>query len=160
MPSSTVYDTISYAILTKNSSYSSTAISHRTFNQESPITEVLLTHIWRNHVKYPFYMLLSIQILFYICYTVAISFPEEIFGYTPGSPIRHPGHLVCLAVAFVMWILCLFQEVRQMMALKWEYWRSLYNYIDLFAAIFPLITFCLLVTDSSQLVSVYKTMRG
>jgi hypothetical protein len=153
LPTPGVYKAISYAILAKNSSYSNSQVLNGTAYQEIPIVEVLLTHKWRNFIKGPFYIILSTQILFYIFYTVAISFPEEIFGYTPGSPIQHTGHLVCLVITLLLWILFLLQEMKQMVALKRKYWKSLYNYIDLLAGIFPLVTFILLVTDSPHLVS-------
>jgi hypothetical protein len=124
-----------------------------------PIIEVLLTYRWRNYIKGPFYILLLIHIIYYIFYTVAISFPEEIFGYNPGSPIQHHGHLVCLIVVLLTWTLFLIEEVKQMIDPKQKYWESPYNYIDLLALLFPLITFILLITIGPHLVSTYDVMK-
>jgi ABC-type transport system substrate-binding protein len=155
LPSPRVYEALSYTILAKNSSYSNPQVLNDTAYQEIPIVEVLLTRRWRNFIKKPFYIILSTPILFYIFYTVAILFPEEIFGYTPGSSIQHTRHLVCLIIALLTWILFFLQEIKQMIDLTGKYWKSIYNYIDLLAGIFPLVTFILLVTDSPHLVSSY-----
>jgi hypothetical protein len=155
LPDPRIYDVISFAILAKNSPYSRTDSSNETFRLKSPIIEVLLAHRWRNHVKVPFYFLLLIHIVYYIFYTVAISFPEEIFDYNPGSSIQRHSHLVCLAIVLLTWILFLLEEMKQIIILKWKYWKSAYNYIDLLALIFPLVTFILLITDGPHLVSIY-----
>ncbi|KAI8880984.1 hypothetical protein K501DRAFT_335006 [Backusella circina FSU 941] len=151
IPTPDIYDAIAYAISTKNSPYSSSFGLREKITQEVPIIEVLLTHRWRNYVKGPFYIILFIQILFYIFYTVSISFPEEIFSYIPGSPIQDPGHLVCLVIAFLTWILLSLQEAKQMITLQWEYWKSPYNYVDILACIFPLVSSILLFIDGPHL---------
>ncbi|KAI8880959.1 hypothetical protein K501DRAFT_335048 [Backusella circina FSU 941] len=151
LPTPSVYDTISHAILDKDSTYSKTDSLNETFKQEIPIVEVLLTHKWRKHIQGSFYIILFFQVLFYMLYTVSVSFPEEIFGYTPGSTIQHRDHLVCLIITALTWILFVTQEVKQIIALKWEYWKSPYNYVDLLAAIFPLVSLILMLTDAPHL---------
>jgi hypothetical protein len=96
-----------------------------------------------------------IQILFYILYTISVSFPEEVFGYTPGSPIQHTGHIICLAFTCITWSTFWLQEAKQMLELKREYWKSLYNYIDLLATFLPLVSFILLRLNTPHLVSTH-----
>jgi hypothetical protein len=153
LPTLRVYDAISYSLLSKNTSDSRIDALNEMLEYESPVIEVLLTYRWRNYIKSRFYIIFFIQILFYIFYTVSISFSEEIFNYKPGVPIRNPSHLICLAITFLTWILFLLQEIRQMVTLKWNYWKSTYNYIDLLAATLPLVTFILLITNDPYLVS-------
>jgi hypothetical protein len=153
LPNPQIYYAISKLILTKNSSYSRIDVLNEMLENESPVIEVLLTYRWRKYIKSRFYIILFIQILLYIFYTVSVSFSEEIFNYKPGILIRNSSHLICLAITFLTWILFLLQEMRQMVTLKCGYWKSTYNYVDIIAATLPLVTFILLITNDPYLVS-------
>jgi hypothetical protein len=115
--------------------------------------EIILIHRCNNHIKSLYYKIFFIQILFYIFYSISVSFPEEVFGYTPGSPIQHTGHIVCLVFTFVTWNIFWLQEAKQMLDLGRKYWESWYNYIDLLASILPWVTFILLRLNTPHLVS-------
>jgi hypothetical protein len=153
LPNSRVYDAVSYAILTRSSSYSRNSPLHDALTQGNPIIEALLLHRWENNIKRVCYTMFFIQILFYIFYAISVSFPEEIFGYTPGSPFQHAGHIACLVITFLTWNTFWLQEAKQMFDLKKDYWKSFYNYIDLLASFLPLVTFILLRLNTPHLVS-------
>lgn len=120
------------------------------FKQGDTIMEMLVKYKWEEFVRSRFWLVLLCHAVFYVSYSTGVSFPEELFGYTPGTKMTHPSHYVAVVIMFISGFILLVQEYRQFTLNRLEYFRSFYNYVDLAAFVLPVATFILLLTRDSE----------
>jgi hypothetical protein len=123
------------------------------FKQGDTVMEVLTQYKWNTFAKKKFAFILMVHIIYYISYFTAVSFPEELYNYQPGTAVTHPQHIVSIIIMMISGSFLLLQEARQFWINKLEYIGSAYNYIDLAAFILPVTTLVLLTSNPTHLVS-------
>ncbi|KAI8875788.1 hypothetical protein K501DRAFT_338494 [Backusella circina FSU 941] len=157
LPSYNVYNVFSYGCSVEDDKFSRSATKgekpekkYHTLN----VIEVLIDHKWRHSARDGLYGILAIHLVYYVFYTLGVSFPEEVFGYVPGTPIHNSKHLVCIAMMVWTGTFLFFQEMVQIKAWRFAYFQSVFNYIDLAAFILPLTTLALIISDGKYLYEV------
>jgi hypothetical protein len=123
------------------------------FRQGNTVIDILISYKWKKFARSRFYFILFCHSVYYVAYSTSVSFPEELFGYVPGTPLTHLSHLMTIIIMFLFGFILFVQEYRQFALNRLEYFRSFYNYFDLAAFSLPVATFILLRTGSGFLVS-------
>jgi hypothetical protein len=156
LPSYNVYNVFKYGCSVEDEAFSRSGLKGEKLEKKFHtlnVIEVLIDNKWRESARDGLFGILVIHLVYYVFYSLGISFPEEFFGYVPGTPIRKTGHLGCIAMMVTAGTFLFFQETVQMRAWGFSYFKSIFNYIDLAAFILPLTTLALLVTNGTYLVS-------
>jgi hypothetical protein len=129
------------------------------FGQGEIFLEALLNYKWNHFVRYRFYFVFFLQLLYYICFSVGVSFAREVFKYqdVTESLTINVGHMVCICLFFLIAFILAVQEVRQLWKLQnWiNYFKSVYNWMDIAALALPVTTFILLITNHDAFVSIF-----
>ncbi|KAI8875468.1 hypothetical protein K501DRAFT_280340 [Backusella circina FSU 941] len=120
------------------------------FKQGDTVMEMLVQYKWEMFARSRFYFIFFCHLVYYASYSTGVSFPEELFGYTPGTPLTHPSHFVAIVIMFISGVALLIQEYRQYTLNRLEYFRSFYNYVDVAAFTLPVATFILLRTRDPE----------
>jgi hypothetical protein len=132
--------------------------SSRTFNnvfvESDVVIEALTIYKWNTFARSRFLWILLVHAIFYISFSVGVSFAEEVFDYHPGKNMSHIGQFITIIIMFISWLLLVFQEVRQFMYNIPAY-MSFYNFIDWIALLMPISSFILLLVNGRYIVSHY-----
>jgi hypothetical protein len=123
------------------------------FAEEYTMVEVIVDNKRRGYASILYYFTLFIHVMYFILYSAGISFPEEIFGYIPGTVIDHNGHKFCIIMTVLVGAFLFIQEIIEAVAYKASYFKSVYNYIDIATFVLPIVTYILLRTNGTYLVS-------
>ncbi|KAI8883517.1 hypothetical protein K501DRAFT_333305 [Backusella circina FSU 941] len=145
------FEKIGYHDLSPFTSIASSSSKNQIFKKDGTIMTLLTQYKWKKFARKRFFLILFIHIIYYISYTIAVTFPEEIYAYQPGNVPTHPGHYISIVLMFASSVTLLLQEFRQFRLTKLEYITSFYNWIDLAAFVLPITTFCLLLTGNDLL---------
>lgn len=126
------------------------------FNEGDTVLEIMLQHKWKQFAHFRFVIVCCVYLLFYITYSVGVSFAEKSFGYVLGSPITDKGQLACICLMFISAFVLLFQEGHQFKRArgKINYILSPYNWVDLAAIVLPTIMFVAMIENHAYFVSV------
>jgi hypothetical protein len=92
--------------------------------------------------------------VYYISFSVGVSFGQEVFGYQLDQTMSHRGHYATITIMFLSWFILFVQEIRQLMYNIPAY-MNFYNLIDWTALIMPIASFILLLTNGKFIVSYY-----
>lgn len=129
------------------------------FRQGDTVLEVMLQYKWRKFVRARFIGVFFIHIAYYISYCTGVLFAYEMYGYDSTDSKRlvsaHPQHMASIIVAFLSGLVLLGQEIHQIIKSKslTRYIKSGYNWVDLAAFVFPLVTFFQLILNMKYFVS-------
>jgi hypothetical protein len=130
--------------------------SSKTFNNifvESNVNiEVLTLYKWRTYIGKRFILILFVHAVYYISFSVGVSFGQEVFGYQLGQTMSHRGHYATITIMFLSWFILFVQEIRQFMYNIPAY-MNFYNLIDWTALVMPIASFGLLLTNGKYIVS-------
>lgn len=102
------------------------------FRQGDTVLEVLLQYKWNKFIQKYFILTYTICTAYYICYSIGISFSNEVFGYEPGATLSNGGQIVCITITLLSSLLLVVQEFRQFWKAydKVLYAQSFYNWFD------------------------------
>jgi hypothetical protein len=143
------------AIVSMNKKNTSGLSHSRIFRQGGTVMEVAIHYKWKMFARMRFFVILFVHMIYYISYTAAITFPQELYNYEPGSAIEHKQHFLSIALMFVSVYALLLQEFTEFISRTLEYFSSFYNWVDLAAFALPIVAFVLLLTGNDLLVSLY-----
>jgi hypothetical protein len=115
------------------------------FRQGDTVLEVLLQYKWRKFARWRFWCVIcAIHVIYYISYSTGVLFSHELYGFVPGksSLLDDRRHLVSIIFMCVSGSVLILQEFHQFFYTYrfLSYFRSGYNWVDILAFIFPLIT--------------------
>ncbi|GAN11046.1 hypothetical protein MAM1_0457d10599 [Mucor ambiguus] len=121
------------------------------FTQKDTILETLLYFKWKKKIKYRFFIVCFVHVVYYVSFSVGVLFADQVFDYTIGTTIAgNAKHILTIALMLVSCGILWYQEVRQFFKMGlncWKYFFSFYNYVDLVALIFPIINLWQMLTN-------------
>lgn len=125
------------------------------FIEGDTVMEILLQYKWKQFAFWRFVIVCIIYLLYYITYSVGVSFAGPAFGYVLGSPITDKGHLACIILQFICAGIMLFQELHQLKRVDGyiNYVLSPYNWVDLAAIVLPTLMFVAMYENHDYFVS-------
>lgn len=133
--------------------------SNNIFRQGDTVLEVMLQYKWRKFLRIRFVGICLIQATYYISYCTGVLFAFEMYGYDSTNEERlitsNGKHLASIIIAFISGSVLLGQEINQVIKSKrvFDYLKSGYNWVDLAAFVFPLVTFFQLILNMDKFVS-------
>lgn len=125
------------------------------FRQGDTVLEVLLEYKWKKFIRRYFMLMYAVYLIYYISFSVGVSFAREVFHYELGAPVTSHGQIGCFVLMFLSVTFLMYQEFRQFIKSynKIGYIASLYNWIDWLAFSLPLASFALLLKGGTNFVS-------
>lgn len=133
--------------------------SNDLFRKGDTVFNVLLDYKWRKFARWRFWLMICpVHITYYITYSTGVLFPQELYGYTAGtSSVKDDSrHLVSIVLMVAMGLVLIGQECRQVYYTpkRSEYFWSGYNWVDILAFIFPMVTLLQMICNWNYLVSI------
>lgn len=125
----------------------------------------MLQYKWKTFIRKRFIGVCLIHVVYYVSYCTGVLFANEMYGYDSANEGRSltadNKHIVSLFIMFLSGFSLFFQEVRQIYfsQKKMDYFRSWFNYVDLLAFIFPLVTVFQMVFNGNYFVSISSSMQ-
>lgn len=114
------------------------------FRQGDTILVVLLEYKWKMFARKKFALICFIHALYYVSYSTGVLFSRTLYvkGENNEFDMEHPGHIVSLAVMGLSLATLSYKEMQQFFSgrSKMAYINSGYNWVDLAAFGFPVLT--------------------
>lgn len=143
-----VFEKIQYRKSSPFTGMISSSSDNQIFKQGDTPMEVSMQYKRKMFARTKLFCVLFVHTIYYICYTTAVTFSDELYNYEPGSVPEHPEHCESIITMFLSGAILLSQEFREFRSRKLEYITSFYNWIDLAAIALPAAAFGLLLTGS------------
>lgn len=114
------------------------------FQQGDTVLEVMLQYKWKTFARWRFVYICIIHAIFYVSYSTGVLFSQELYGHDPEEDfvLEAPGQIVSIVLMSLAIFILMLQEVRQFWKThsRLEYFLSGYNWIDISAFVFPILT--------------------
>ncbi|KAG9060838.1 hypothetical protein KI688_007907 [Linnemannia hyalina] len=114
---------------------------------DNPAFSALMTYKWTRFARYFWFLRLSFQISYEFLVLVVTLF--QLYGDEEQRADLVGGYITIIVLGYVL----LHFEFQQMRRGIGRYFSSPYNYVDLWAYVIPMVSSCILIADSDQIVA-------